>query len=186
MSATQPRQRASQSTSAVIRGGRAGRSSAWGRSTSSSAASPRRGARARTRPRCASHGAGRRRRTRPSRPGRSPRRDRPCSRAPRGRRAGRRARRRAHPAHRRPGRSSPGDSRPHAPRRRGAARGASTAAAGGAESPTPAGGSASSWPRKRRWVGKISRPGSEVETSTTIIRALSGVPSSSAYASAVS
>ena len=43
-----------------------------------------------------------------------------------------------------------------------------------------AGGSASSCPRKRRWVGKISRPGSEVETSTTIIRALSGVPCSSA------
>ena len=54
------------------------------------------------------------------------------------------------------------------------------AVAGAVESPTPIGGSASSWPRKRRWVGKISRPASDVETSTTIIRALSGVPSSSA------
>ena len=164
----------------VIRGGRAGRSSASGRSTSSSAASPRRGGHARRRPRCASRAAGRRRRTRPRRPAQPPRRDPPCSRGPRARRAGRRARRRARPARRRRGASCPAGTRPHGPGRRAAPRGARRPSAGAVESPTPIGGSASSWPRKRRWVGKISSPGSEVETSTTIIRALSGVPSSSA------
>ena len=148
--------------------------------------SPRRGD-ARRRPRC---GVGRSRNAPSNSPrvdrARRPRRSRPCSRRPRDRRAGRRARRRARPA-----RPSTTSAAPAAvadrdggavvrkrvePRERLAGRDRR-------RSPAAAPRRAR---RKSRWVGKISSPGSVVETSTTIIRALSGVPSSAANATAVS
>ena len=151
-------------------GGRAGRRSASGRSRSSSAAAPRRGVRRRRRPRSASAAAGRQRR--PRRRGRAvrPPPRRRCTRSPRV------------PASRRTGRrgcpSGPWTTRE--PSR-------VTSVTSGRPppfvsfSPSRRFGSENS-----RCVGKISSPGSSVETRTTSICALAGVPSSSWKATAVS